>query len=614
MFIRQHSHIKNGIRQAYWALVESYRTERGPRQRTVAWLGKLDEAGRLGVQQAAESGGGTASGPGMDSTAGRQQTLFEEEPRPPEPRWVEVNAAGVRVENCRQFGGPWLALQLIRRLQLDEFLKQELTPGRERVAWSLSALILVIARLLEPASELHTAEQWYSKTALAELLGVPVECVDDNRLYRTLDELVPLKESLQVHLKQRLGTLFALEYDLLLYDITSTFFEGKADFPMAQRGYSRDQRGDCKQVCIGLVVSRCGMPLGYEVFAGNTADVSTVQGIVALMEKRYGKSNRIWVMDRGMVSEKNLEFLRQEGRRYLVGTPKGLLKKYEQELRSDGWHTIREGIEVKLLPATQDTAAEPPTAGVSADSVPADNSTKTQPEVFILCRSRDRVKKDEGIIRRFEQSIEKRLLAMAARCEKQHRDAQKVEREVGRMLGKNTRAARLFEVTVGRREDGGAKLTWKKIKGLQDWATLSAGCYLLRTNVLDWTDEELWKTYMQLTEAEAAFKIHKTDLSIRPIWHQKEERVQAHILVCFLAYVLWKTLGQLCSKAGLGDEPRRVLAELEEIRIMDVVLPTRDGQEIRQRCISCPTDHQQILLDRLGLKLPSRPQFGGSLK
>ena len=608
MFIRQCIRRINGKQQAYWALVESHRTARGPRQRVVAWLGKLDEAGRLGVQQAAESfGAQTAHQTGP--TSGGQKTLFEDETPGPEPRWVEVNAAGVRVENCRQFGGPWLARELIRRLQLDEFLERAMPPGQEHVAWSLSALILVIARLLEPASELYTAEQWYPKTALAELLGVPVERVDDNRLYRALDELLPHKEQLQIHLKQRLGNLFALEYDLLLYDVTSTFFEGSADFPMAQRGYSRDQRGDCKQVCIGLVVSRCGMPLGYEVFPGNTADVSTVERIVTLMEERYGKSNRIWVMDRGMVSEKNLEFLRQGQRRYLVGTPKALLKKYEQELLSDDWHKIREGIEVKLLSAPRSEDDE-----TTADGIPADDTGKEPQEIFILCRSRDRVKKDEAIVRRFEQKIEERLRAMATRCEKQRRDVQRVEREVGRMLGQNTRAARLFDVTVEQREDGGAQLKWKKIEGLRDWATLSAGCYLLRTNVLNWTDEELWKTYMQLTEAEAAFKIHKTDLSIRPIWHQKEDRVLAHILVCFLAYVLWKTLGQLCRQAGLGDEPRRVLTELAEIRLVDVVLPTRDGIEIRQRCVTRPTEHQQILLDRLQLRLPFHIQSTGPTK
>ena len=605
MFIRQCHRQVNGHRQAYWALVESYRTARGPRQRVVAWLGKLDEAGRLGLQQAAQRAG-TETAQADAPAGGGQKGLFEDETSGPEPRWVEVDAAGVRVENCRQFGGPWLALELIRRLQLDAFLQRAIAQGQEHVAWSLSALILVIARLLEPSSELYTAEQWYPKTALPELLGVPVERVDDNRLYRTLDAVLLLKEKLQVHLKQRMESLFALEYDLLLYDVTSTFFEGSASFPMAQRGYSRDQRSDCKQVCIGLVVSRCGMPLGYEVFPGHTADVSTVENIVTLMEQRYGKSSRIWVMDRGMVSEKNLEFLRQEGRRYLVGTPKGLLKKYEQELLTDDWHKIREGIEVKLLTV-------PPDENEETDSVSADGRASAK-ELFILCRSQDRVKKDEAIVRRFEQKIEERLRAMSARCQEQRRDVQKVEREIGRMLGRNTRAARLFDVKVEKREDGGARLTWQKVESVRDWTTLSAGCYLLRTNVLDWTDEELWKTYMQLTEAEAAFRIHKSDLSIRPIWHQKEERVLAHILVCFLAYVLWKTLGQLCRQAGLGDEPRRVLDELAEIRLVDVVLPTREGIEIRQRCIARPTEHQRILLDRLQLRLPFRLQSGGSFQ
>jgi len=297
-----------------------------------------------------------------------------------------------------------------------------------------------------------------------------------------------------------------------------------------------------------------------------------------------------------------LAFLRKEGRRYLVGTPKSLLKKYEQALLSDDWHKICEGIEVKLLPVPR--SEEEDDAEISGAGAPNGEPRTAGEELFILCRSQDRVKKDEAIVRRFEQKIEERLRAMAARCQKQRRAVQKVEREVGRMLGQNTRAARLFDVTVEQREDGGAQLKWKKIEGLRDWAVLSAGCYLLRTNVLDWTDEELWRTYMQLTEAEAAFKIHKTDLSIRPIWHQKEERVLAHILVCFLAYVLWKTLGQLCRQAGLGDEPRRVLDELAEIRLVDVVLPTRDGIEIRQRCVTRPTEHQQILLDRLQLRLP----------
>lgn len=592
MFIRQFFKREHGRRTPYWALVESYRTERGPRQRIVAWLGKLDDAGRLGMRQAAASPEGRSAATGH--TVSQLQFEFDDEAATVEPRWVEVNAAGVRVEHLRQFGGPWLALELIRRLQLDEFLQRALPCGAETIPWSLSALILIVARLLEPASELYTAEQWYPKTALPELLGVPEQHVDDNRLYRTLDQLLPHKAELETHLKHRLGELFGLEYDLLLYDVTSTYFEGQANFPLAQRGYSRDQRSDCKQVCIALVVSRCGMPLGYEVFAGNTTDVTTVEHIVTTMETRYGQSDRIWVMDRGMVSEENIEFLKAGKRRYIIGTPKAMLKKFEQELLKDDWHTIRDGLEVKLC--------QPPRSEDDDES----NVQSDDPETFILCRSRDRLKKDEAILKRFEQRIEERLTRMAARCEKQKREPMKVEREVGRLLGQNTRAAKLFDVRVECTNEGHARLSWKKIEALRDWATLSAGCYLLRSNVIDWTDEELWKAYIQLTEAEAAFRIHKSDLSLRPIWHQKQERVLAHILVCFLAYVLWKMLAQLCQQAGLGNEPRRVLAELSDIRLMDVVLPTRTGNDIRTRCLSKPTDHQSILLERLDIRLPSK--------
>ena len=599
MFIRQCYRTKNGQRYAYWALVESYRTATGPRQRVVAWLGKLDEAGRLGVQHAADTTRKSVE-PTRETEhlqpLGRQLRFeFDDDPSTVQPRWVEVNAAGVQVENVRQFGGPWLALHLIQTLKLDTFLDKAIPGGREHVPWDVSSLILIIARLLEPSSELYIAEQWYPKTALPDLLGVPEERIDDNRLYRALDQLLPHKEALEIHLKDRLGELFQLEYDLLLYDVTSTFFEGAADFPLAQRGYSRDQRSDCKQVCIGLVVSRCGMPLGYEVFAGNTADVTTVEGIVETMERRYGKSDRIWVMDRGMVSEDNIEFLREGGRRYIVGTPKSMLKKFEQEILKEDWHSIRDGLEVKIVPWPK-----------SDDDTASTSEVDSSPERFILCRSRDRSKKEEGITQRFEKKIEDALARMKARCEKQKRDPQKVERQIGGLLGKNSRAAKLFDVKVTKTDKGFAQIEWSKVEATRDWATLSAGCCLLRTNVADWSDEELWKAYIQLTEAEAAFRIHKSDLSIRPIWHTKEERILAHIFVCFLAYVLWKTLGQLCDKAGLGSEPRRVLTELSDIRSMDVVLSTRSGVEIRTRCVSKPTDHQQILLEKLRLKLPSK--------
>jgi transposase len=567
MYLRRWYRQINGQRKAYWALVESQRTERGPRQHVVAYLGDMDDAGRLGMTQA-------ASGEPVNA----QGRLFDQV----EPRWVEVDVRRLRVERVRDFGGPWLGLQLIRQLKLESWLGGVLPAGREEVGWPVMSLVLVLSRFCDPSSELHIAEHFYEQSALADLLGVPVEKVNEDRLYRTLDRLLPHKADLEKHLAGRLGELFDLDYDLLLYDVTSTYFEGEAaGNPLARRGYSRDHRPDCKQVCIAMVVSRCGMPLGYEVFAGNRADVTTVEQIVETMESRYGKANRIWAMDRGMVSQDNIAFMQAGGRRYIVGTPKGMLKQYEQQLLGDDWESIREGLEVKQVPSPEGD------------------------ETFILCRSAQRREKEKAMHERFAKRIEQGLERIANGCQKRKQKVAVIERRVGRLLGQNTRAEGLFKVEVTEDERGAAVLNWSRDPTWRDWAMLSEGCYLLRSNVTDWSAEDLWHAYMQLTEAESAFRIHKSDLRLRPIWHQKPERVQAHILVCFLAYVLWKTLAQCCHRAGLGDEPRKVIAELVQIKLVDVVLPVRGGPPIRRRCVSRPTDHQAILLHRLGLHLPA---------
>src|SRR5215469_8199530 len=336
MYLRRCFRCKDGKRHAYWALVESYRTNRGPRQRVVAWLGVMDEQGRLGVKHCAEK------------RPGHQTDLF----RSTEPEWVEVDVKRVRVERSRKFGGPWLGKELLRRLALDEFLEQTLPNGREEIPWSATAMILLLARLCEPSSELHLAEHVYQASALSDLLGIPDEKVNEDRLYRALDTLLPHKKALEKHLKERLGELFDLDYDLLLYDITSTYFEGQADGnPQAQRGYSRDHRPDCKQVNIALVVSHEGMPQGYQLLTGNRSDVTTLEEIVEQIERRYGKANRIWVLDRGMVSEENVRFLKQEQRHYIVGTPKAMLKRFEGDLRARDWQQVREGLEVRFCPA-----------------------------------------------------------------------------------------------------------------------------------------------------------------------------------------------------------------------------------------------------------------------
>lgn len=566
MYLRPIHRNKDGKRHAYWALMESVRTARGPRSHVVAYLGALPEAERHGVTEAAE---------GHPPV---QQTLFGQR-----SSWVEVDTSRVRVDRLRAFGGPWLGQELLRQVGLDTFFSEVIPEGREEIPWAVMAQVLVLSRLCDPSSELHIAEHFYRQSALPDLLGIPAEKINDDRLYRALDQLLPHKEALERHLKERLGMLFDLDYDLLLYDVTSTYFEGEAKGnPLAQRGYSRDGRPDCKQVCIGLVVSRCGMPLGYEVFAGNRHDSTTMEEIVETMERHYGRSNRIWVMDRGMISEEHIEFLQQHGRRYLVGTPKSALKKFEQELLSEDWETVREGLEVKKCPSPDGQ------------------------ETFILCRSADRHEKEKAMHERFAKRIREGLEKIAKTCERKKQDPLTIAQRIGRLKGLNSRAAGLFNVHIASRPDGGVTVTWHEVEDWRAWAELSEGCYLLRSNVADWSAEDLWRTYIQLTEAEAAFHIHKSDLRIRPVWHQKPERVQAHILVCFLAYVLWKTLAQCCRQAGLGDEPRKILDELKQIGLVDVVLPTKNGVEIRKRCVTQPSEHQAILLQHLGLQLPQR--------
>jgi len=574
MFIRPCYRRKGRKRHAYWALVESVRTERGPRQRVIGYIGGLPEkVTRRRVKLVLES-----------SRVERQGKLFSDVPGPEDrTEYVEIDVSKVRTENARGFGGPWLGMHLARTLGLDRFLAASWARGHESVPWDLTSLILVICRLLNPSSELHIAEHFYRSTALAEILGVPAGQVDDCRLYRGLDKLLEKKEALEVFLKERLGTLFKLEYEILFYDITSTYFEGEMKAcPIAKRGYSRDSRPDCKQVVIALVVSRCGMPLGYEVFEGNKSDSTSVEEMVGLIEKRYGRSDRIWVMDRGMVSEANLEFMRREGRRYIVGTPKSLLSRHEAALLKEDWTSVRAGVEVKIL----------------ASEIPG--------ETFILCRSRDRGAKEGAMRERFDKRMEAGLAKLAARCEKRKCAPEKISESVGRLRERNSRASRFYYAKV-HDDDGRARLEWRMEAEPHERASSLDGCYILRTNIQDWPAENLWEAYIHLTEAEAAFRIHKSDLQLRPVWHQKEERVRAHILVCFLAYALWKTLGRMCSQAGLGDEPRRVLMELSGIQLVDVILPTRKGgveSELKRSCVIKPTPHQQILLNQLGVKVP----------
>jgi len=570
MYLRHTTVKKNGKRYTYWRLVRSVRCGKKVRQETVAQLGELDVKGRLAARAVARELIGIE----------RQPSLFEDEV-PEEP--IEVDLKRLRLERGRRFGDVWLAWRLWQAVGLDRLLEKLMPPGREDISWATMAAVLVIARLCEPSSELHIAEDWFRRTALGDLLGIADDKVNDDRLYRALDKLLPHKQRLERHVKERLGTLFQLDYELLLYDVTSTYFEGEAKGNyLAARGYSRDHRPDCKQVCIGLVVTTEGYPLGYEVFAGNRNDVTTLQEIVARMESRYGRMNRIWALDRGMVSEANVEWLRERGSRYIVGTPKSQLRRFQRQLTEGEWSEIRDGLEVKTCrgPDGQET--------------------------FILCRSEDRTTKERAMRERFEKRIETGLEKIRVACDARRQQIGPIERRVGRLLGQNTRAATLFDVQVTAGNDGHAQLEWSKRNDRTDWAVLSEGCYLLRSNVDDWSGEELWRAYIQLTDAEAAFRIQKDELRLRPVWHQSADRVQAHILVCFLAFVLRKTLEGWSKKAGLGNSIPTLLEEFARIQSTDVVLPVRDGRNVRLRCIVRPDRAQSILLDHLGLILPER--------
>ena len=576
MYLRHTTRRKDGKVHTYWRLVRSVRVGRKVVQQTVAHLGELDAQGRARAKALAHAILGTRE----------QSDLFS----PPDDgdEGIPVRLHRLRLERGRTFGNVWLGWTLWRALRLDAWLERLMPTGREAVPWATMAAVLVLARLCEPSSELHIAEDWYRQTALEDLLALPAALVNDDRLYRALDRLLPHKTALEQHLVGRLGELFALDYDLLLYDVTSTYFEGQAvRNPLAHRGYSRDHRPDCVQVCLALVVTREGMPLGYEVFPGNRTDVTTVEEIVETMEARYGLAQRIWVMDRGMTSEDNLTWLRDTGRRYLVGTPKSELRKWARQI-ADGrdWAAVRDGIEAKRC--------------VGPDGA----------ETFVLIRSIERREKEQAIHARFIRRIEEALARLGRRIAHARRplDRGRLERQLGRLLAHTSRAAGRYviDLVADPSVPAGVRLVWTARPEWDDWARWSEGCYVLRSNIPDWSPEELWRTYIQLTEAEAAFRIHKSELSLRPIWHQRADRVQAHILVCFLAYVLWKTLEQWQRRAGLGQSPRTILDELRRIQSTDVVLPTTDGRELRLRCVVRPDPAQAALLDRLGLDLPQR--------
>jgi len=591
MFLRRNRRLVDGECYDYWTLVKTVRTAKGPRQEIVATLGKepgLESHGRHGWETVPELLEGRTPAP-------VQGQLGQELP-PASPRqWAQVDLGGVRVERVREFGTVYLALSLWRRLGLHSLLQELIEAGREEVPWELTACILTLARFCGQRSELEVAERWYADSALEDLLGVPVGQINDARLYRGLDVLHGHKEQLCAHLLKRYQSWFGVQFEFLLYDVTSTYFEGQAHRnEKAARGYSRDHRPDCKQVNIGLVVTPEGLPIGYEVFAGNTADVTTVEDMVQLMEQKYGQAQRIWVLDRGMISEENIDFLRERQARYLVGTPKSQLKRFEaQLLEQKDWTEVQAGVEVKVVPH--------PDGGSN--------------EQYLLCRSSARRQKEVAMIELARKRLRAQLDKTHASLQRRPlKDSGPIERRIGRWLGRFATAERLLEVTV-ERDPAGLACGLKIIERAEQtrWAEQAHGAYLLRTNCTEKDPAQLWRWYMQLSQAEDAFRISKSDLNLRPVFHQKTDRVEAHILVCFLSLALWRTLEMWMRGKGLGNCARQLLKEVSALRSLDVVLPVRQTQtqqthELRLRVVARPDHRLAQLLVRLGLDLPSAPK------
>lgn len=571
--------MKDGKPHEYFSLSETVRTPSGPRQRTLCYLGELNGSAQSRWLKTIEVFN--------EQGESRQLKLFPCEVAPPEDdeQVAQVLVDRVRLERTRHFGECFMGLELWRRLELDRFFASvlDLAGDEADVPWSQVTALLAVNRLCAPGSELAIEQRWFPATALDDLLGIDADKINDTRLYRCLDRLLPHKGALEQHLKQRYGELFAAQFDVLLYDLTSSYVEGAAENnPMMQRGYSRDHRPDCKQLVIALIVSPEGFPLSYEVFDGNRADVTTLEAMVRLVERKYGRARRVWVFDRGIVSEENLSLLRRRGGQYLVGTPRSKLREFERELLSADWLQVRADVEVKLVAAPGGE------------------------ETYILCRSTARKEKEKAIRSRFSARMEKALTALQKRVAAgQLRDRSKIERKLGAIQARHPQVADLYELRVS--EQGGKlAVEWQMHPQRRNWQQVREGAYLLRTNLAASDPEQLWKSYIQLTEAEAAFRALKSELNVRPIFHQKQQRTKAHVMVAFLGYALWVTLKHLLKGSASKLSPMQALALASTLHSADIVLPTTDGRQIRLRRVTTLTREQKTMFEQLHIHIPDR--------
>jgi transposase len=579
MFLRATTRKKDGKVHRYWSVVENRRVK-GARvvQRHVLYLGEINDAQRAAWCKSLEV-------LEEDGARRRQMAIFPEDREAPELSCavVRVKLDGMRLERARQWGACWLGLELWGWLALDAFWGTRLVRSRKGTEWLHVLKTLSVYRLLDPGSEWRLHRQWFDGSAMGDLLGEDIAIVQPDTLYRCLDKLLEHKQALFSHLRNRWETLFGASFEVLLYDLTSTYFE--SDVPEADGlrrfGYSRDKRSDCVQVVIALIVTPQGFPLAYEVMAGNTADCTTLEGFVEKIQAQYGRAERVWVMDRGIPTEAVLEKLRAAdvSVRYLVGTPKGRLTALEQAFLDQPWVQARERVQVKLL--------------------------EDKGELYVLAHSEQRVDKERAMRRRALRGLLKRLTEL--RAQKLARDA--LLMKLGAAKKQAGRAYALVDIELppkgqrARTQSFNFTLNRAKLRTVRR----REGRYLLRTNLTEHDPATLWSFYIQLTEVEQAFKELKTDLAIRPIYHQKDSRIEAHIFVAFLAYCLQVTLKARLTPLAAGLTPRAVLEKFAAMQMLDVHLPTTDGRELVLTRHTEPDAELRLLLAHMKLRLPQQP-------
>ena len=578
MFLRSHRRIKDGKEHRYYSIAESRRLQSGRViQRRVLYLGEINDSQQAAWRKTLQ-------------VFDEQQQSYTTLSLFPDDRSLSADAvdslqvklSGMQLRRARPYGNCWLGCELWRQLELDRFWEQKLERGREEVSWAQVLALLVVNRLIDPGSEFRLHRHWFDQSAMDVLLGADFAVAEKDRLYRCLDRILPHKAALFVHLQQRWRNLFEVSFDVLLYDLTSTYVEGEAEQnPKAKRGYSRDGRPDCKQVIVALVITPEGFPLAYEVMEGNTSDKTTLRGFLSKIENLYGQARRVWLMDRGIPTEAVLQEMRAAERQmfYLVGTPKARVNQYEKQWLDLPWHKVRDSVEVKLF---------------SQDG-----------EMFVLAKSEGRQQKEIAIRR-------KKLARLLLKLRRMRKSLPKRDQLLLRMGAAKKEAGRAFgfvKIRVPAKEEEVTRktFTFHTDKAKLQQAQLRDGHYLLRTNMVAEDPTVLWDRYMQLTQIEAAFKCLKSELGIRPIYHQLEHRVEAHILVAFLAYCLSVTLKHRLQAHAPGLTPRAVLEKLATIQMLDVSFPTTDGRCLTMPRYTEPEADVAMLLHHLKLTLPNQP-------